>query len=76
MFPFPLIATTVVTVWILQPVWATQHFLHMSQLQIVFLTLWYVLSAHWDEALADKVVVEGQEVGTDTALGTMPGIKV
>ena len=35
-----------------------------------------MLSAHWDEALADKVVVEGQEVGTDTALGTMPGIKV
>ena len=42
----------------------------------MFLTLWHVLSAHWDEALADEVVVEGQEVGTDTALGAMPGIKV
>lgn len=75
-FPFRLLATTVATVWIPQPVRATQHFLHISRMQTEFPTLWHLLSVHLDEALTDDVVVEGREVGADTASGATPGMKV
>jgi len=75
-FPFRLLATTVATVWIPQPVRATQHFLHMSRIQTEFPTLWHVLALHLDEVLTDEVIVEKREVGADMAFSSTPGMKV